>query len=122
VEARLTAPALRRNLGGLFVLGAGSGAVLLTVAIPAAVTLLGLWRAYADPSGFAQALGWLVQLIGVGGSLAGAIWTAARLILIEASAHPVVWGWAVAAALAVAIWAHLTRQPAPAMVFNGELS
>ena len=109
----------RRTLGALFALSAASLVVLAIVTIPAVLILLGIWTVYNDPSSFTQWLVWLNQMLGVSGSLMDVLWTTMKLFLAQVAANPVVRGWALAAALAVAVWAHMTREAAPIPVVNG---
>ncbi len=119
VLAKLDLPSSRRVFGMLFALSASSLLALLLVAVPAGVALLGLWTVYNEPARFTELLIWLNQLLGVSGSLLGAAWITLRLFFAEIAGNPVALVWTLAAGVAVGVWAHLLRQPAPVRARNG---
>jgi len=119
VLAGLEAPSWKRMLGALFALGLGSVAALMVVAAPAALALLGVWTAYNQPAYFSELLIWLNRLAGVSGSLLDMLGTTLRLFFVQVAGNPVVLGWALAAGLAVGLWAHLMRPPSLTHVRNG---
>ena len=116
VQSRLESAPLGRTLGALFALGAGSLIALGMVAVPAMLVTAGLWTAYEDPSGFAAIFVWLNGLLGVSGTVLSGLWTSVRLCVTQMSSNPIALLWAVAAALAITVWARLYRQVAPVQV------
>lgn len=112
VQAKLEVPSWRRTLGALFALSLGSVFALLLISAPSAVALWGIWMVYNDPASFASLLIWLNQLLGVSGTLLGAGWTTVSLLIGELVSSPVTLIWTLAAALTVALWAHIARRPA----------
>lgn len=118
VQARIEAPSWQRTVGALFALSLGSLVALLLIAVPAAVVLFGIWTIYNEPASFTSLLVWLNQLVGVSGSLLGALWTTVRLFFAEL-ANPVTLLWTLLAALVVTLWAHVLHRPALAHVSNG---
>lgn len=120
-QLRLAHSPQRKKLGTLFILSIGSLILLGTVAIPALLALLGIAAVYSDPANFAEWLVWLNQILGVSGSLFEVLWTTIRLFFSEIGSNPIVISWTLAAAMAVGLWAHLTRQPAPVPVENGNM-
>jgi hypothetical protein len=112
-------PSWQRTFGALFALSLGSLVALLLIGVPAAMVLLGIWTVYNEPASFTQLLVWLHQVLGVSGSIVGALWVTVRLFLVEFAASPVTLIWTSMAALVIVLWAHMLRRSATVQVRNG---